>query len=218
MKTLKHYLLNLSIVYLIFLNCQLGFSQDKPVATTSSTPVSTNTFASKGVFEIGGSASYSSITIVSDGQSQGGTVSIFNLSPELGYFVTNGLELGFNTGVSFIPYGFANGITSFNLGDDIKSTIIELFATVAYNFRTKGESVYPYIEGQIGYSTESQTLVPTASGLSYGFRGGIKVIATSHLLFTFSAQYLAVTLDQPSDTQRNGFNYLSVGVGVGGFF
>lgn len=214
---MKLTIINLAVILLSFMICKDGYSQNNPTASTASTTSGDKTFASKGIFEIGGNASYASITEVVEGQTLSGSFSILNLSPQFGYFVTNGLEIGFNTGVTFFPGIVPGGITYLSDGQNSNTTILQLFATLSYNFKTKGESVYPFLEGQIGYSSESESGGTASSGLGWGLRGGIKVVATSHLLFTFSAQYLALTLNQPNDPLRNGFNYFSVGVGIGGF-
>jgi hypothetical protein len=168
-------------------------------------------FAVKGTTELAGSISYSSFTPVSNG-STGDALSIFSFGPQIGYFVIDGLELGLSTGVSLLP-GFST--VSPENGDN--TTIVQLFASPSYNFQTKS-NIYPFLEAQIGYSSLSSGGSETMSGFSYGGRGGMKIAPVEHFLFTFSVQYLLLTFNPEGADERSGFNYLSIGIGVGGYF
>jgi len=59
-------------------------------------------FAEKGVTELAGTVSFSSITPVSEGKS-GDATTLFSLGPQIGYFPTDGLELGISTGITLLP-------------------------------------------------------------------------------------------------------------------
>ena len=167
-------------------------------------------FAMKGITEISGSVAYSSFTPVSNGTS-GDATSIFALTPQIGYFIQDGLEIGLSTGISFLP-----GVTvvSPQKGDNV--TILGLFFTPSYNFLVESKSIYPFIEGQFGYTSLSSGS-STSSGFSYGGKGGIKMIVVEHFLLNISAQYTAITFDPKGATKRSGFNYLSFSVGVGAY-
>jgi hypothetical protein len=174
-------------------------------------------FAMKGVTELGGTISYASFIPVSGGQTDDAT-SILTFAPQLGYFVADGIEIGFSPGVSFIL--FPAGVTSLSESGSGASTAVQLWLTAAYNFQTSGKTVFPFIEFQAGYTSSDDWLFGSnkASGFSYGFKGGIKVVAVEHLLINIAVQYNLITLNPSGATERSGFNYLTIGAGVGGFF
>jgi hypothetical protein len=174
-------------------------------------------FAMKGVTELGGTISYASYMPVSNSHT-GDATSIFSLAPQIGYFVVDGFEIGFSPGVSFLL--FPPGVTSLSGSGSSASTAVQLWLTAGYNFQTGGKTVFPFLELQGGYTSSDDWLFGSnkASGFSYGFKGGIKVVAVEHLLINIAAQYNLITLDPSGATERTGFNYLTIGVGVGGFF
>jgi hypothetical protein len=176
-----------------------------------------SSFAAKGTTELGGTVSYSSITFVSRGESADNATTTLTIAPQVGYFVTDGLEIGFSPGISF--FLFPQGFTSMGSTDTgMKSYVIQLWGTVAYNFHTSGRTIFPFIEAQGGYTASDEWLYgDRVSGFSYGVKGGIKVVAVEHLLINISVQYNVITLNPTGASDRSGFNYLSVGVGVGGF-
>jgi hypothetical protein len=168
-------------------------------------------FATAGTTEIAGGISFSSITPVSHGET-GDATTIFSFGPEIGYFVTDGFEIGLNPGVSLLP---GMSVITPNEGDGM--TVLQLFAFPAYTFRPKESTVYPFIQVPLGYTSTSSGN-SSQSGFSWGIKGGIKVVAASHFLLTFYGEYLAVSLMPEGETERYGLNYLSFGVSVGGFF
>jgi hypothetical protein len=168
-------------------------------------------FAVKGTTELAGSISYSSFTSVSNG-STGDAISIFSFAPQVGYFVIDGLELGLSTGALLLP-----GFSSVSPEEGDNTTVVQFFASPSYNFQTKS-NIYPFLEAQIGYSSLSSGGSETLSGFSYGARGGMKIAPVEHFLLTFSVQYLLLTFNPEGADERSGFNYLSVGIGVGGYF
>jgi hypothetical protein len=168
------------------------------------------TFATKGITEISGSFAYSSFTPVSNGNTSAST-SIFTLTPQIGYFIQDGFEIGLSSGLSFLP-----GVTFVFPSGGNNTTILGLFFTPSYNFRIESKSVFPFIEGQLGYTAVSSGS-STSSGFSYGGKGGIKMIIADHVLLNFSAQYSAITLNPEGATERWGFNYLTLSIGVGAY-
>jgi hypothetical protein len=168
-------------------------------------------FATAGTTELAGSISFSSITPVSHGES-GDATTVFSFGPEIGYFVTDGFEIGFNPGVSLLP---GMSVVTPTGGDGM--TVLQLFAFPAYTFHIEGSSSHPFIQIPFGYTSTSSGN-NTQSGFSWGIKGGVKVVATSHLLLTVYGEYLAISLAPEGVTERYGMNYLSFGVSVGGFF
>ena len=209
------------LVILIVIFCNMGFAQDKPASAnyaSTAAPAPEKKFATSGVFELGGSAGYSSFTEVTNGIASGSTISILNISPQLGYFVYNGLELGVNTGVSFMPGYWPSGVSFVSSGGG-STTILQLFATLAYNFKNKSETTFPFLEGQVGYTSVSESgNSNTDSGIGFAFRGGMKMVATSHFLINLAAQYSAINLSEPNSTARYGFDFFSISVGFSGYF
>ena len=168
-------------------------------------------FGKAGTVEIAGSVSFSSITPVSHGRT-GEATTLLSLGPEIGYFVADGFEIGFNPGISLIP-----GVSVITPSEGEGLTIMQLFAYPAYNFHTEGNPVSPFLQVPFGYTAMTSNDF-TQSGFSWGVKGGLKVTIASHLLLTVYGQYLAMTFNPEGVTERYGFNFLSFGVGVGGFF
>jgi hypothetical protein len=172
-------------------------------------------FAEKGVTEIGGSASFSSISEVYQGKT-GSATTVFSLGPRIGYFVADGFEIGFNPGIS--SFLFPQGLTVWSGAGSSSTTLLQLFVFPAYNIRNEGSKIYPFIEVPLGYTSQSSGSGSGSSGFSWGVRGGVKVTPVGGLLLTFSGEYYQITLNRTGDNERAGFNYFSFGVGIGGFF
>jgi hypothetical protein len=168
-------------------------------------------FGGAGVIEIAGSISFASITPVSNGKTEDATT-FLSLAPEISYFATDGFEIGFNPGVSLLP-----GISVITPSKGDGTTILQLFASPAYNFHSEGSEVNPFLSIPFGYTSASSGSM-TQSGFSWGVKGGIKIVAVQNLLFTVYGQYMALSFTPEKATERSGFNFLSFGVGVGGFF
>jgi hypothetical protein len=168
-------------------------------------------FGKKGTVEIAGGISFSSLTPVTNGHT-GDATTLFSLGPEIGYFVVDGFEIGFNPGISLLP-----GISVITPSEGEGTTILQLFAYPAYNLHIEGSQVTPFLQVPFGYTSMSSGNV-TQSGFSWGIKGGIKVAATSHLLLTFYGQYFSMDFSSEQATERSGFNVLAFGIGVGGFF
>ena len=174
-----------------------------------------HSYALKGCVELGGSASYASLTPVNHGVS-GGSTSMLNIAPLAGYFPVEGLEIGLSPGVSTlsVPGGFSTVSTS---GVDESLTLLQLFAFGGYNFRLRESNVIPFGEAMIGYSSQSSG-GSSASGFSWGLRGGVKLAPVDHFLLAFSVQYLALNYTQANEPERSGLNVLLIGISLGGFF
>jgi hypothetical protein len=168
-------------------------------------------FAKQGVVELAGNVAFSSFTPVSNGET-GDATSLFVLAPQIGYFVTDGFEIGLTTGISLVP-----GISVITPAHGESTTITQLFFSPSYNIYIQDKVIFPFIEADLGYTSLS-TGSNSESGFSYGGRAGIKIVAVDHFLVSFAAQYLAITLNPEGADKRYGFNYLTVGVGVSGYF
>ena len=172
-------------------------------------------FATKGIIEVSGSIAYSNYTNVSHGTASSNSTTFFSFGPKISYFIVNGFELGFDPGISIL--GFMPGVSFETSTGSSTTTLMQLFVAPAYNFRTEGARVIPFIEVPVGYTSVSTT-GPSESGLSWGVRAGVKTIASGHLLISFFGEYFQMTFSPAGDSSREGFNFLSFGIGVGGFF
>ena len=155
-------------------------------------------FATKGSIELGGSISFQSLTPVSNGNT-GDATTIFSVAPYIGYFVTDGFEIGLN------PLGFTS--ISYT-GGSVKEVMI--FAAPSYNFKTEG-IIYPFIEALLGYTSFSNG--SSESGFSWGGRGGVKIAVTDKGLLNFGIQYVQITLNPSGSTNRYGTNQLTISAG-----
>jgi len=179
-------------------------------ATVSSFAQDTS-FATAGTCEAGGTVSVSNYTAVSNGETGDG-VTIFTFAPKIGYFVANGFELSLGTGVALLP-----GVSSISPENGESLTLTQLFAAPSYHFKTSGGRTFPFIEGMVGYTSVSSG-GDDVSGLSYGAKGGVKLVIVDHVLLSLSGEYIWITLNPEGADERNGFNYLNFGVGISGYF
>ena len=158
------------------------------------------TFASQGVWELGGTMSFSTTWDVNGGVASTNPLYSLDLNPAFGYFVIDGLEVGANPlGLSYVSQGSSS------------YTLLKLLGSVAYNFKTPAR-VYPYLEGLAGYSL---LLVDgdDPGGFTWAGRGGVKVAIGSSALLNVGAEYLQATLNLPGQSSRNGYNRLAVTAG-----
>jgi hypothetical protein len=161
-------------------------------------------FATKGTTEAGGSISFMSVSSVYNGQT-GDASTTFTCAPFVGYFVSDGFEIGVNPlGITVLSYPHVSS-----------TTLLNLFVAPSYNFRTEG-SVYPFIEALLGYTSVSNGI--SESGFSWGSRVGVKVAVTGRALLNLGVEYLQVTLNPSGASKRNGYNQLLISVGFSVWF
>lgn len=163
------------------------------------------TFATAGVFEVGGSASISSYVPVVNGKTGGAMYSV-GLSASTGYFVVDGLEVLVDPLV--VTYAWSG---------DLKALEMMPVAGLAYNFRANPR-VFPYLEGLAGlaysWSDNSVTAAVKRSGLVWSARAGLKTLLTATTIVNIGVQYQQVTLNGSSQTERNGYNQLALTAGL----
>ena len=155
----------------------------------------TKRFAMEGTTELGGSISFLSVTPVSNGRS-GDSYTIFSFSPFIGYFITDGFELGVDP--------FAITTTSGSI------TVVNVLVAPSYNFKTDGIA-YPFVEGLLGYSSISDG--STSNGVSWGLRGGVKLAVVDQGLLNLGLQYLQITTNPSGASNRYGSNQFSFTAG-----
>ena len=181
------------------------------IVSTSTIMAQNKPFATKGVVELAGNVSFSSLTPVSNGNT-GDATTFFTLAPQIGYFVSDGVEIGLTTGISLVP-----GLTVISPSGGESTTITQFFFSPAYNIITENKSLFPFIEANLGYTSESSGNY-SDKGFSWGGRAGVKIVAANNFLISLAGQYLQITLNPEGANERYGLNYFSVSVGVSGYF
>lgn len=164
-------------------------------------------YATKGVWELSGTASFTSTTSVYDGESADESTTTISFEPMLGYFFMDGFILGFAPMYSSSSYG------------DASNSMLGLFAAPGYVFNMKS-NVYPFVHVLVGYNSSTYNSGQagaedvTYSGLSYGGRGGIKVLLGKNALVNFGVQYLMINSEPEDwDGDRVGYNELGAFIG-----
>lgn len=169
-------------------------------------------FASKGVTEFGGAVSYSSTTQVANGTTASESTSFFNFMPYANYYIMNGFFLGVSPGINIIKMA----------GSKESITNLLFFVVPGYTFSTKSE-VFPFIEGMFGYTAVSQKASTAGaadldlSGISYGGRGGIKVLVGKGGILSVGVSYTMYTLNPKGADKRSGYNSLAFTMGFSVF-
>lgn len=156
-------------------------------------------FGMKGTTELGGNIQFQSMTPVVNGSTHE-SMTVFSVAPFIGYFVADGFELGVN------PLGITSISTA---GGSV--TEVMIMAAPSYNFKTEGNA-HPFIEALVGYTTQSSG-DNSASGLSWGGRGGVKISVTDKGLLNLGIQYLQITTNPDGATTRYGSNQLTISAG-----
>jgi hypothetical protein len=137
--------------------------------------------------------------------------SVFTFAPQVSYFFIENLSLGITTGLGYLP-----GISIVSPSDGESSTVVQLFLSPAYHFPIDSKQLYPFVEGQIGYALVTDG--DASSGLSYGGRAGIKFTPVEHFVITFAGQFTSLRLYEDGSDERIGWDYWTIGFGVGGYF
>ena len=169
----------------------------------SAASAQTNKFALKNQIEFGGSFGFSSTTPVMSGNT-GDSHSEITFYPSFGWFPANGFELG-----ALIELKYEKP------ADGQSTTDYSFYFAPSYNLNTKSV-VYPYLQGQIGYSGISGS--SDASGIAWGFEGGTKIQILSRALLKVGLNYKQVTRNPDNSDGRNGYNNVSFLAGFMLFF
>ncbi|MCC7436859.1 MAG: outer membrane beta-barrel protein [Armatimonadetes bacterium] len=178
-----------------------------PLPEESTTPLRP-AFAKKGSVELGGSVGYSSSSQVENGSTDD-AISTFLIAPHVGYFISDGVEIGLN------PLSISVIST-----ESVSLTTVHSLMSFSYN-GTTANGVHPFIEGLFGFAIQQASYQSSfggsssdsRNGLSFGGRGGVKYEIASGALLNASLQYLQVTLNGDNDRERNGYNTLAFELG-----
>jgi hypothetical protein len=170
-------------------------------------------YATRGTTELGGTISYSSTTAVTNGTTASESTSLFNFLPYVGYFISDGLAIGLSPGINIVKLAGSK--------ESVKNLL--LFLVPGYTFGTKG-SLYPFVEGLVGYTSLVSKVDPLTgvgemdlSGISYGARAGIRVLVGKSGLANISVAYMLYTLNPKNATKRSGYNSLAINLGFSVF-
>lgn len=163
-------------------------------------------YASKGIVELGGAISYSSTTVVTNGTAASESTSLFNFMPYASYFIINGFSVGVSPGINIVKLaGSSNAISN-----------LLFFVIPSYTFSTKSD-VFPFVQAWVGYTSLTSNADATSgtpeldlSGLTYGGRGGIKVMVGKNGLLSVGVSYMLYTLNPKGADKRSGMNTLSI--------
>lgn len=160
-------------------------------------------FATKKVIELGGSVSYSSTTTVTDGTTADESTSFFQFMPYANYYILDGVSLGFSPGINVLKLaGSSESITNYSI-----------FFIPGYTYSTRS-NVFPFIEGMIGYTSLSQgDTTLDLSGISFGAKGGVKVVLGKSGVVSIGLSYILYNLSPKDADKRSGYNNLAFSVG-----
>lgn len=168
-------------------------------------------FGLRGHVELGGSIDFTNISFSDSSKSTG----IFSISPYVGFFAINQLEIGLKPIVTIVSPPSGNSTTD-----------LAIFLAPSWNISSRNSVVTPFVEGLIGFSSADVTVVTvnqnpppgvpaisvsseTVSGLAYGGRGGIKVQISDYGLLNFGLQYISLdrkTSKAASSMRENRFS------------
>ena len=173
------------------------------LVSTSSAQES-QSFATKGVYELGGTVSYQYTSSILGGN-EVGHINVLSILPYAGYFVSDNIEIGIN------PLGIQRTWVTSN-----GNTLYTILVAPAYNFKAQ-EHTYLFVEAQLGYTgqTSSSSFSPsiTANGFSWGGRVGGKIQVGNNGLLNLGIQYQQITLNQTGFPGRMGRNTLMLSAG-----
>jgi hypothetical protein len=174
--------------------------------TSSSYAQTKQNFAKESTWELGGSASFSYTQTVSNGNTNSNGINIFKLYPYVGYFVTDGFEIGIIPAVEIISYG--GGSTSYSFA---------IYAAPSYNFYTKSLA-YPYVQGAFGFNSISYGSSSSgSSGIAWALEGGVKINIAGNSLLKLGFDYGQKTLNKSGASSRSGYNSFSFVAGFNVF-
>ncbi len=178
----------------------LLISSNSPAQTTQN-------FAKQNTWEVGGSVSFTYIQNVSNGNTSSNGVNIFKIYPYVGYFVTDGFEIGLIPAIELVGSG---GSTSNSFA---------IYAAPSYNFFIKSLA-YPYVQGAFGFNSISYSGSSSSqSGIAWAIEGGVKINVGGNSLLKVGFDYGQKTLNKSgSSSGRSGLNTFSLVAGFNVFF
>ena len=163
-------------------------------------------YAKKNVVELGGSISYSSTTQVVNGTTASESTSLFQFQPYASYYLYDNISLALSPGITIVsPAGSTESTKGY-----------ALFLVPGYTFNMQS-NVFPYLEAMVGY-TALKSGATDLSGISFGAKGGLKLIVGNSGAVSFGISYLVINLSPSGASNRNGFNNFAFSMGYSVFF
>lgn len=163
-------------------------------------------YATKDIVELGGSVSYSSTTQVVNGTTASASTSLFQFLPYASYYLYDNISVALSPGITILsPAGAANSTKGY-----------ALFVVPGYTFNMKS-NMFPYAEAMIGY-TALKSGATDLSGISFGLKGGVKLIVGKNGAISFGLSYILVNLNPSGASNRNGYNNFAFSMGYSIFF
>jgi hypothetical protein len=120
------------------------------------------------------------------------------------YYITDGFSLGLSPGIDMLKFTYS--------GKSYSEKLYAIFFVPGYAFTTHG-SLFPFIEGMVGYTAVSGDGLTDASGISFGGKGGVKLLVGSNGVITAGLSYMLFNLSPKGADKRSGFNDLAVSFG-----
>jgi hypothetical protein len=173
-------------------------------------------YAARGVVELGGAVSYSSSTMVSNGEKAEKSTTIFQCMPYINYFLVDGFSIALVPGINIIKIA----------GMESSIKIYGLFVSPGFAFNAGGK-IYPYLQGMVGYTAvkadaSTGSLVGSGEtdlkGISFGGKAGIKISAGKNGLAAIGASYLLINISPKDADKRSGLNNLAFSLGYSIYF
>jgi len=172
-------------------------------------------YATRGVVELGGAVSFSSSTMVSNGETAEKSTTIFQCMPYVNYFLTDAFSIALVPGINIIKIA----------GSESSIKIYGLFAAPGFAFNAGGK-IYPYIQGMVGYTAVKADGNPLTGGtgetdlkgVSFGGKAGIKIGAGKNGLAAIGASYMIINISPKDAEKRSGLNNLAFSLGYSIYF
>jgi hypothetical protein len=173
-------------------------------------------YATRGVVELGGAVSFSSSTMVANGEKADKSTTIFQFMPYINYFLVDGFSIGLVPGINIIKIA----------GSESSIKIYGLFFSPGFTFNAGGK-LLPYIEGMVGYTAVKSDESPNAAlgtsaidlkGVSFGGKAGIKISAGKGGLAAIGASYMLINISPKDADKRSGLNNLAFSLGYSIYF
>ena len=205
---MKHFVMH--VIGLIIAGCIVAtpsIAQNKP-------------FGQKGTVELSGSFSFTNTSVSIEDKTDvvgSHSILIINLAPEIGYFISDGVEIGFNPGVIFAGSSYGSGITG-SVYSNRNAAFMQLFAFLGYNIRSASGNTTPFFEIPFGFTGAFVEHGSPATGFSWGLKGGLKIGVGGPLLLTTYAEYFHLTFNNSYWHVLEKYDVISLGVAFGGYF
>ena len=158
-------------------------------------------YATKGVIELGGAVSFSSTTAVSNGNTASQSSTLFQFTPYGNYYITDGFSIGLSPGIDIVKFA--------GVSESMKGYAI--FLVPGYTFTTKS-NLFPFIEGMVGYTALSSGSTDL-SGISFGGKGGVKMVVGNNGIITVGLNYILFNLSPSGADKRSGYNNIAFSFG-----